>query len=46
LKWKPAKTEPLYDSYDNFAVALSPNGRMMAVARGSWLEVYELSISH
>jgi hypothetical protein len=45
LKWKPTKSEPLYNSYDNFAVGLSPNGRMMALVRGSWLEVYQLPIS-
>ena len=45
LGWKPAKSEPLYNSYDNFSVGLSPDGQLMAIVRGSWLEVYQLPIS-
>jgi hypothetical protein len=44
LKWKPTKSEPLYDSYDNWAVALSPSGRLMAIVHGTWLETYQLPI--
>lgn len=44
LKWKPTKSEPLYDSYDNWAIGLSPSGGLMAIVRGTWLEVYQLPI--
>jgi hypothetical protein len=46
LRWKPTKSEPLYNSSKNFAVGLSPDGQMMAVVHGSALEVYQLPASH
>ena len=46
LTWKTAKDEPLYNSYDNSAVALSPDGLMLAMIHGNWLEVYQLPVSH
>jgi hypothetical protein len=42
LKWKPKRSEPLFSAYDNSAIALSPNGKMAALIRGSSLEVYEI----
>ena len=44
LKWKPKKSEPMFDTYDNNAVGLSPDGEKMAIIHGRWLEVYRVPV--
>jgi hypothetical protein len=43
FQWKTNKNEPLWERYDNSAVALSPTGDYVAFLRGSVVEVYEIS---
>jgi hypothetical protein len=42
LSWKLVKDEAMYGRYDNSAVALSPDGGVLATARGGAVEIYQL----
>lgn len=42
LHWKTNKKEPLYDRYNNYSFALSPNGEYVAFLRGVLVEVHRI----
>lgn len=43
LSWKLVKDEAMYGRYDNSAVALSPDGSVLATARSGAVEIYQLT---
>ena len=43
--WKTNKNDPMWERYDNSAVALSPSGEYVAFLRGTVVEVYRIQDS-